>query len=91
MSTATAQQVSSIDQVRDWLLSYKPKSRENQFEEIDLDMDLIENRVIDSLDFMDFIFFLEELAGRELLSEAQSVHNFRSLRVIREKILDGGA
>ena len=89
MNTTTAQQVAPIDQVRDWLLNYKPQSGENRFTEIDLDLDLIENRVIDSLDFMNFIFFLEDLAGRELLDEAQSVHNFRSLRVIRENILDG--
>lgn len=86
MSTATT---THIEQVREWLLAYKPKLRENQFTFIDDDMDLIENRVIDSLDFMNFIFFLEELAGRELLDEAQSANNFRTLRIIQDKILKG--
>ena len=49
--------------IKDWLLSRKP-----ELGDFDLDFDLIENRVIDSLSFLEFVFFLEELTGRELRS-----------------------
>lgn len=80
---------SKIDQVRSWLLAYRPKEKQDhpELSDIDLDLDLIENRVIDSLGFMNFVFFLEELTERELLAEAQSAHSFRTLRIIRRDIL----
>lgn len=78
-----------IERVRGWLLERRP-----DLEEIDFDMDLIENRVIDSLGFLDFVFFLEELTGRELQAQLQSVASFRTLRAIQGDILrtggDGG-
>jgi acyl carrier protein len=77
------QAVSAIAQVADWLLAKRP-----ELGEIDLDMDLIENRIIDSLSFTDFIFFLEGLTGRELQTNAQSVHAFRTLRAIQDEILE---
>jgi acyl carrier protein len=74
-----------IEQVRGWLLERRP-----DLEEIDFDMDLIENRVIDSLGFLDFVFFLEELTGRELQAQLQSVASFRTLRAIQGDILRTG-
>jgi acyl carrier protein len=83
------QSSNGIGQVTAWLLAKRP-----ELEEIDWDMDLIENRVIDSLGFMDFVFFLEELTGRELDTDARSVNSFRTLRAIQSDILqmrgDGG-
>lgn len=71
--------------VKDWLLSRKP-----ELLDLDLDFDLIENRVIDSLSFLEFVFFLEELTGRELQTTAETVNAFRSLHNIQKEILDGG-
>lgn len=82
---------SKIDQVREWLLEYRPQLKESSDVEIDLDLDLIESRVIDSLGFMNFVFFLEELTGRDLIAEAQSANSFRTLRIIQEQILEGDA
>ena len=73
---------SDIEQVTAWLLAKRP-----DLGQIDPDLDLIENRVIDSLGFIDFVFFLEELAGRELEANAQSVNSFRTLRAIQSDIL----
>lgn len=70
--------------VKDWLLSRKP-----ELSDLDLDFDLIENRVIDSLSFLEFVFFLEELTGRELQTTAETVNAFRSLQTIQKEILDG--
>ena len=76
-----------IEQVKTWLLSKKP---ELEGADLDLDLDLIENRVIDSLGFIDFVFFLEELTGRELQANTQSVNSFRTLRAIQGDILQVG-
>jgi acyl carrier protein len=51
------------------------------------DSDLLENRLIDSLGFVDFILFLEDLTGVELRGEAQaSVDSFRTLTLIEQTI-----
>ena len=70
--------------IKDWLLSRKP-----ELADLDPDFDLIENRVIDSLSFLEFVFFLEELTGRELQTTAETVNAFRSLHSIQKEILDG--
>lgn len=76
----------ALSQVKQWLLKRKPG-----LGEIDMDLDLIENRVIDSLSFLDFVFFLEELTGRELQASAETVSSFRTLRAIQEKVIDANA
>ena len=75
-----------MEQVRAWLLERKP-----ELSEIDPDMDLIDQRIIDSLSFIEFLFFLEEVAGRDLQEEAQSVEPFRTLRAIERQVLQAGA
>ena len=81
MST-TAEQLESVKR---WLLAKKP-----DLGDIDLDLDLIANRVIDSLRFIDFVFFLEQLTGRELQMDAESVKAFRTLRSLRDQVLTTG-
>ena len=71
--------------VKRWLLSKKPA-----LGDIDMDLDLITGRVIDSLGFIDFVFFLEQLTGRELQTDAESVKSFRTLRSLRDQILSAG-
>jgi len=48
-----------------------------------------QNRVIDSLIYIEFIFFLEELSGYELQSHAEDANRFRTLRSIRDNVLSG--
>jgi acyl carrier protein len=62
--------------VVDWLRARQPQA------EIDEDFDLIDNRVIDSLHFMEFIFLLQEVTGRDITVEATSIDRFRTLRAI---------
>jgi len=73
--------------VKRWLLAKKPALGDD----IDLDLDLIESRVIDSLGFIDFVFFLEQVTGRELQTDAESVKAFRTLRSLRDCILSDAA
>lgn len=44
--------------------------------------DLIERRLIDSLAFVDFLYFLEELAGTEIDMATINVDDFRSVAAI---------
>ncbi|MFE3859970.1 acyl carrier protein [Streptomyces goshikiensis] len=71
-------------QVVDWLLERNPT-----VEEIPEDLDLIENRLIDSLGFMEFVLLLEDLIGRELQLDQIDVDQFRTLRSLTHHFLKG--
>ncbi|MEV6732998.1 MULTISPECIES: acyl carrier protein [unclassified Streptomyces] len=70
--------------VVDWL-----RERNPTVEEIPEDLDLIENRLIDSLGFMEFILLLEDLIGRELQLDHIDVNQFRTLRSLTDHFLKG--
>jgi len=74
----------ALAQVKGWLLARKP-----EIGDIAPDVDLIDNRIIDSLSFTEFVFFLEELTGRELQTSLETVASFRTLRSIDRDILHG--
>lgn len=80
----SAIQADALSQIKAWLLA-----RTQAFTEIDMDLDIIENRIVDSLSLMEFLFFLEKVSGRDLASYAQSANSFRTLRLIQENILEG--
>ena len=73
-----------LDQIVGWIKERKP-----EVDDLDLDLDLIDNRVIDSLNFVNFLFFLEEITGRDLQELGQTTHPFRTLRSIRDNVLAG--
>ncbi|MCX4632258.1 MULTISPECIES: phosphopantetheine-binding protein [unclassified Streptomyces] len=74
----------AIKPVVDWLLERNPG-----LEDIPDDLDLIENRLIDSLAFMEFILLLEDLIGRELHLDQIDVNQFRTLRSLTDHFLKG--
>ncbi|KOU17390.1 acetyl xylan esterase [Streptomyces sp. WM6372] len=74
----------AIKPVVDWL-----RERNPTVEEIPEDLDLIENRLIDSLGFMEFILMLEDLIGRELQLDQIDVDQFRTLRSLTDHFLKG--
>jgi hypothetical protein len=55
--------------------------------ELGPDVDLIDQRVVDSLGFLNFIFTIEELVGEPIPVDAINVDDFRTLRRIRERFL----
>ncbi|MEU7409997.1 acyl carrier protein [Streptomyces sp. NPDC042638] len=71
-----------IEQVRSWLLARNP-----EVTAIGWDEDLIDSRLIDSLDFPQLLLLLEELAGHELELTAENVVAFRTLSGIRDRVL----
>ncbi len=66
-----------VEIVRDYLRGQRP-----ELPDIDVDFDLIENRVLDSLRFIDFLYFLEQRTGREIALEDVAPEDFRTIHAI---------
>ena len=54
---------------------------------IDTDEDLIEARLIDSMDFLEFIDLLEELSGTGIDLQEVTIDDFRTLGRVQERVL----
>ena len=52
---------------------------------IEPELDLIENRILDSLGFVNFLYALEEETGREILLEQVSPEDFRTINRISQR------
>lgn len=66
-----------LQQIKDWILK-----RHQDREDIAPDLDLIENRLIDSLSFVEFVFLLEQQSGRTIEMETLEVDAIRTLDAI---------
>jgi acyl carrier protein len=64
------------------------KERKPELPAIDLDQDLMQSGALDSLQFMNFLLFVEEQRGNPIPPSAVIPENFRSLRVIASKFFD---
>lgn len=62
--------------LRAWLVE---RAREPQVGTIADDYDLILHRAVDSLRFVEFVLFVEELSGRRIEPEAVRLDDFRTL------------
>jgi acyl carrier protein len=73
---------SVVDRLRAWLRQRNPALGDG---DLDLDRDLIDTRALDSLSSLDFILFIEELAGCEIDTSAPGASmSLRTLRTIRD-------
>jgi acyl carrier protein len=68
-----------IDKLRGWLLLANPLTRE-----VGLDTHLIADGVLDSLQMVNFLLYIEELRGREIPEALIQPEYFTSLRVIHD-------
>jgi len=84
MEDADGGHMDMIEHVRSWLMARKPG-----ITEIGLDDDLIDTRVIDSLAFVEFVLFIEELLGYEIMITESNVAALRTLRGIHDHVLAG--
>ncbi|HEX3781760.1 MAG TPA: maleylpyruvate isomerase family mycothiol-dependent enzyme [Pseudonocardiaceae bacterium] len=71
---------SALNKVKEFLLGKCPG-----LDDIDEDFELIENRVIDSLSFVTFVFLIEETSGESIDMNALRIDDFRTLRRIGER------
>jgi acyl carrier protein len=72
----------ALETVTQWLLQRRP-----ELTHIPPDLDLIENRVLDSLSLMEFLFLLEQETGTSHDPESLEVDDFRTLRNIEKRFL----
>ncbi|MFF2780465.1 acyl carrier protein [Streptomyces sp. NPDC058052] len=54
---------------------------------VDADEDLIEARLIDSMDFLEFIDLLEDISGTSIDLQEVTIDDFRTLARVRERFL----
>ena len=74
----------SLVTLRDWIATRHP---DRLIADFDLDTDLIETRLVDSLDFAEFLFVLEDVSGKLIDLETVDLQTFRSLRTIQVHFL----
>ncbi len=72
-----------LDAVVDYLRRCKP-----ELDHVPADLDLIENRILDSLAFVEFLLLLEEHTGQEISIDSISREDFRTLANIRKRFFD---
>lgn len=58
---------------------------------IDADEDLIEARLIDSMDFLEFIDLLEEMSGDTIDLQEVTIDDFRTLHRVEQRFLTPSA
>lgn len=76
-SSRSTPMTDGLQQVKDWILKRHPER-----EDLATDVDLIENRLIDSLSFVEFVFLLEQLSGKAIEMETLEVDAIRTLDAI---------
>lgn len=63
------------------------RARKPEVGAIDEDADLIDERIVDSLDFAELLFVIEESTGEPIDLSTVDVEAFRTLRSIRHAFL----
>jgi acyl carrier protein len=74
-----------IETLRAWLLEKHP-----DLDTIDDDLDLFEHKIIDSLNFVEYILIIEELIDREIPVTPDLMPKTASLGQVRQHFLSGG-
>ncbi|MER5310323.1 acyl carrier protein [Streptomyces sp. NPDC002773] len=75
-----------LQTVKSWILERHPER-----EDIAPDLDLIENRLIDSLSFVEFVFLLEQESGTAIQMETLEVESIRTLGAIEQHFFNAPA
>jgi acyl carrier protein len=74
-----------IETLRAWLLEKHP-----DLDTIDDELDLFEHKIIDSLNFVEYILIIEELIDREIPVTPDLMPKTASLAQVRQHFLGGG-
>ncbi|MET9533755.1 MULTISPECIES: acyl carrier protein [unclassified Streptomyces] len=70
------------EDVRSWILERNP-----ELTELDPETDIIESRIVDSLQFVELVLHVEDLRGQMLESDAVDLDSFRTLKDIEKNFL----
>ncbi len=71
-----------LDEITVWL---RRKNGSFDFGYFDCDTDLIDEGILSSLDFVEFILFLEQRSGTHILDEDMEPAHFRTVRSIMRR------
>jgi acyl carrier protein len=80
VSGRTAEEI--LAELRRWIIAQNSAAST-----MDLDTDIVESRLVDSLAFINFLLLLEELRGAEIPEEQVDAERFRTLRTIQTNFL----
>jgi acyl carrier protein len=80
----TKQPGTGVEAVKNWILAKHPERAD-----VAPDEDLIENRLVDSLSFVEFVFLIGECAGQEIDMDAVDLNDLRTLAAIEKRFLAG--
>ena len=72
-----------INEVKQWLLSKK-----KYLSDIPFDLDLIENDVVDSLSFVEYVLVIEEISGKEVIVDDTVLDKVRTLAQVQLNYMD---
>lgn len=74
--------IKNIEKLEKWILQHNP-----ELSQLDPELDLISNRLIDSLRFMELILFLEQITTKKIDTDLINLEDFRTLQNLSEKFL----
>jgi len=72
----------SVDDVRSWIMQRNP-----ELTELDAETDIIDSRIVNSLQFVELVLYIEELRGEMLESGDVDLDSFRTLKDIERNFL----
>ncbi|MFD7061703.1 4'-phosphopantetheinyl transferase superfamily protein [Streptomyces sp. NPDC059906] len=78
IAMSSAVDTTGIDKVRDWILGRHPDRSELAY-----DVNIIENRLVDSLAFVELVYAIEDASGQEIDFDTIDVEDFQSLATIQ--------
>ncbi|GIG55840.1 hypothetical protein Lfu02_02120 [Longispora fulva] len=73
---------SATEQVKTWILQ-----RHEGLADIEPDVDLIDSRLIDSLSFVEFVFYIGQVSGQVISLDGLQIDDFRTLERITKRYL----
>ncbi len=71
-----------INEIKQWLLSKK-----RYLSDIALDFDLIDNAIVDSLSFVEYVLVIEEISGKEVVVDDTVLEKVRTLERVQHNYL----
>lgn len=72
----------SVDDVRSWIMQRNP-----ELTELDAETDIIDSRIVNSLQFVELVLYIEEIRGEMLESGDVDLDSFRTLKDIERNFL----
>lgn len=72
-----------VNEIKRWLLSKK-----KYLPDIPFDLDLIENNIVDSLSFVEYVLLIEEISGKEVIVDDAVLDKVRTLDRVQRNYMD---